>query len=178
MDTGAIVTISLFAIPILLNIFGMPEWLSSFLWNFANLFAIAGFVILFFFPELNKIIWGEKGADAMGILMLAGIYIACSIRGIIRIKNDFDIEITLMDKLMLILNTPCLVACLLFGFTLKEMFTGSGMQTKSSDQVKVTTDSLGREIIVDSDGNKIDTVDSYDWDGNARGQSGKKYTKK
>ena len=173
-----IFTLALFAIPILLNIFGMPEWLSSFLWNFANLFAIAGFVFLLFFPELNEKLWGEGGAKGMDLLMLAGIYVVCTIRGIIRIKNSFDIEITFMDKVMLLLNIPCLVTCFLFGFTLKEMFSGSGLSSGRSDKVKVTTDSIGREIVVDSEGNKIDSVDSYDWDGNVRGQSGKKYIKK
>ena len=177
MDTDAIFTLSLFAIPILLNIFGMPDWLSSFLWNFANLFAIAGFVMLLFFPELNESFWGEGGASGTDILLLAGIYIACSIRGIIRIKINYGIY-TFMDKVMLLLNIPCLVACFAFGFTLKEMLRGSGLSKASSKRVKVTTDSIGRAIVVDSEGNEIDKVDSYDWDGNVRGRSGEKYMKK
>lgn len=169
--------IALMAVPILLNIFGMPEWLSSFVWNFANLFAIAILVVYFFIPDLIAPLMGE-GDGELGVLLSGiGIYIACSIRGIIRIKNDFEIEITFMDKVMLILNIPCLIACFLFGFTLYEMFKGS-TPSKKSDTVKVTTDDIGREIIVDEDGNKLDSVDSYDWDGNVRGQSGKKYTKK
>ena len=54
----------------------------------------------------------------------------------------------------------------------------SGLPSVKSDKVKVTTDSIGREIVIDSEGNEIDKVDSYDWDGNVRGQSGRKYEKK
>lgn len=176
---GIVIILLIILVPLLSRFLFAFEGIISFFWNFANLFAIAVVVVYFFFPDLIAPLFGETDEAVTSVLFTGiGIYIACSVRGIIRIKNNFDIEVTFMDKVMLILNIPCLVACFLFGFTLYEMFQGSGVSSEKSDKAVVTTDDIGREIITDGEGNKIDSVDSYDWDGNVRGTSGKKYTKK
>lgn len=91
-----------------------------------------------------------------------------------------------IDWIFFILCVPSILFTLLLAFFGKctiewaSSYTPSYPDSKTSGngKYKVTTDSAGTEIIVDSDGNKVTGVDFVNWDGGVYGTDGKKYDKK
>ena len=87
-----------------------------------------------------------------------------------------------LDWFLFILCFPSVIFTLILALFGKTTFEWADSlptdSNKSNKTYKVTTDSSGKEVIVDSDGNKVTSVDFVNWDGGIYGTDGKKYEKK
>ena len=86
------------------------------------------------------------------------------------------------DWVLFILCFPSVIFTLILALLGKATFEWADSlpqdSPKPSGTYKVTTDSSGKEVIVDSDGNKVTSVDFVNWDGGIYGTDGNKYEKK
>ncbi len=148
-----------------------------------------GFILLCLFIMFMEAIIGIMSVSAgfFATMFSAGIFLWV----FMFVLGHFEMQMfaamddrTWFDWIFFILCTPSVLFTLLLAYFGKvtiewaSSYTPTEKTSSKNETYKVTTDLSGREIIVDSKGDKVTSVDFVNWDGGVYGTDGKKYDKK